>query len=89
MDAETDRDQWDEMATCRMGIPIEDLRRVLPPAQFDSLFDYLDGQTMALCDGWQYNYETNATEDSGCGPHGGVVYVRDVRRWAAGLPVDD
>lgn len=74
---------------CGLGLPSEHLRQVLSAGQFKSLNAYLVGQTIGICDGRRYNHDTEEYEPTGCGPHGTVVYRRDVQRWIDGLPVDD
>ena len=50
---------------------------------------WMNGQTEALCEGREYNYETDEYEPTGEGPHGLVTYRQDVERFLLGLPVVD
>lgn len=49
------------------------------------------GQTVALCDGKEYNHETNEYRATECAsaPHGLVVYPSDLARFLSGQPVID
>jgi hypothetical protein len=51
---------------------------------------WMRGQTMMLCQGQRYNYETEKFEEA-CGgvAHGGVVYVWDMLRFLNGQPIID
>lgn len=52
---------------------------------------FMRGQTMSICSGKQYNYDTGEYEPSECAdnPHGSVVYVCDVAAFFQGrYPLD-
>jgi hypothetical protein len=55
--------------------------------KFDS---WMRGQTQAICDGRQYNFETKEYEPAACTePHGWITYVWDTKDFLAGRPVTD
>lgn len=78
---------------CRYGFSDDYLRANLSDAQYKALKNWMHGQTIMLCDGRRYNYETKEYEPSECGEkgeaHGAVLYTHDVNRWANRLPVID
>ena len=76
-------------ASCQLGIPLTAIADHYPPGTFAAFLEWMTGQTMATCDGREFNHDTGTYEPSNCGPHGTVVYSRDLRRFLAGLPVDD
>ena len=74
---------------CPLGYPLAQVEEIVESmADFN---DWMRGQTMAVCDGEQYDYEGSRYKASGCfdHPHGVVVYPGDLRRYLAGLPVID
>lgn len=75
---------------CPLGLTIEELETLLGPT-IERFWDWMYGQTMAICEGRRYNHETKEHEDDECAehPHGLVVYRSDVERYLAGLPVVD
>jgi hypothetical protein len=76
---------------CPYGYPISQLEGQLSSEEFQSLGQWLRGQTMMLCTGEKYDHENQQTIASECAenPHGAVVYKWDVDRYFAGLPVID
>jgi hypothetical protein len=51
---------------------------------------WMYGQTMAICDGRDYDYEKKEYVPSGCDhPHGSITYTWDLKRFLDGLPVID
>ncbi len=69
--------------SCRFGYTWEDLTEVIP--DLDAFDRWMIGQTRAICDGWQYNHDTQQYEPSGCSEaHGVVTYVWDVTRYLSG-----
>lgn len=75
---------------CRMGYPITQLENELTSVGYLALTKWLYGQTLAICEGREYNHDTEKYEQS-CGgvPHGVVAYTWDVWRWIDGRPVID
>lgn len=65
---------------CGLGYPSGQLDVILGGDRptFDK---WMNGQTMAICDGRKYNYGTHQYDDDGCGPHGVVVYSWDVKKF--------
>lgn len=74
---------------CKLGYPVTQLPDFLTEDQFIRLGNWMDGQTMILCEGWYYDYDRKEKVPDDCGPHGTVVYRRDINRFLQGLPVDD
>lgn len=74
---------------CPMGYPVTQLQTFI--TDMDDLNRWLDGQTMALCEGRRWSYANSEWEPDECAgnPHGAVVYRRDVRRYLDRLPVVD
>lgn len=67
---------------CILGYPLSRVEDLLGPS-FERFRYWMRGQTVAQCDGRSYNYEIKGYEPTGCGPHGTVVYVHDLKRWLA------
>lgn len=63
---------------CYHGYSITQVRAILGLDRYDRFFDWMSGQTMAICEGRK------------CGtPHGGVVYPSDLGQFlAGGRPLD-
>lgn len=77
-----------EKPECQLGYTETQLDRILGDRrrEFNA---WMRGQTIAMCDGKKYNHEEKRYEDTGCGPHGLVVYSWDLQRFIFGLPVVD
>lgn len=73
---------------CTMGYTEEQVTRIMGARLYD-FRRWMEGQTEAICDGREWNYETNEYEPTGCGPHGFITYRQDVERFLLGLPVVD
>lgn len=68
---------------CTYGYSFDLLEETLGAETFESLMDWMHGQTLMLCDGRRYDHETESyteTHDA----HGPVVYTGDVRRFLNG-----
>ncbi|MEV2239498.1 hypothetical protein [Micromonospora sp. NPDC049891] len=73
---------------CRRGYTYDQMEAILA-GQTDAFGRWMRGQTLAFCDGIEYDYESKAHKPTGCGPHGPVVYGHDLRRFLANLaPLD-
>lgn len=77
-----------EKPECQLGYPIDQVQRILGD-RFPEFNEWIAGQTVSICDGRSYNYETKQYEETGCGPHGSVIYSWDLDRFLKGLPVID
>lgn len=73
---------------CQFGYPHPQLQEMLG-ARYPQFMKWMSGQTQSICDGRSYDHEKREYQQTGCGPHGPVVYVWDLDRWLAGLPVVD
>lgn len=73
---------------CELGYTDSQLKTILG-SRYKEFMSWMSGQTVAICDGRVFNYEANRMQDSGCGPHGVVVYYWDLKRYLDGLPVVD
>lgn len=63
---------------CYHGYPITQVRVILSGNQYDRFFDWMSGQTVALCEGKRCDT-----------PHGGVVYSSDLLQYLnGGQPLD-
>lgn len=65
---------------CLYGYTQPQLDQILGERQ-DDFREFMRGQTISLCDGKKWNYASQREEESGCGPHGAVVYPTDLRRF--------
>lgn len=77
-----------EAPECQMGYTQSQLERILGD-RFQDFLLWTYGQTVGLCDGRQYNHETQDYEQTHCGPHGLAFYEWDLKRFLKGLPVID
>lgn len=73
---------------CGLGYTDSQLKTILG-SRYEEFIRWMRGQTVALCDGKRYDYEVNEYVNTGCGPHGVVVYSWDLERFIDGLPVID
>lgn len=73
---------------CNMGYTEEQVTRIMGARLYD-FRRWMHGQTGAICDGKQWNPETEEYEQTQCGPHGFITYRQDVERFLLGLPVVD
>lgn len=76
------------MPDCQLGYTTEQLESILRD-RLKEFNTWMVGQTIALCDGRSYNHNTKEYEDTGCGPHGLVVYSWDLSRFLDGRAVVD
>ncbi len=76
-------------ATCKYGMTIDDLADVFNEGELAELYDWMRGQTGAICEGREWDYDLGDYIEVDCGPHGMVVYRNDVMRFIEGLPVVD
>lgn len=77
---------------CPMGYPYEQLKDILgSSARIGQLSAFLTGQTVGLCSGEQYNYDTQKMEPTSCEVpgHGAVVYTVDLDNFLKNRPVTD
>lgn len=75
---------------CRGGYPFYQAEEVVGIERFPKLMEWMAGQTMMLCQGVKYEPDLGH-EVEACGgvAHGPVIYVHDLRRFLANLPVID
>jgi hypothetical protein len=78
-------------SACPHGYTEEELIGIIGQDSMIKFWNWMDGQTVALCDGREYNYDTREYRDSACvdNPHGIVVYRWDLERYLRRLPVID
>lgn len=69
---------------CKFGYTWGEISDMLGKTNMPKFEDWFRGQTGAICDGRQYNHDTESYEETGCGPHGGVVYAHDLTRFIYG-----
>lgn len=73
---------------CRYGYPANQLNDILGPSH-ESFDRWMNGQTMSICDGREYDHEKQEYHATGCGPHGVIVYPWDLNRYMQGRSVID
>lgn len=73
---------------CALGYTLSQINDIMGE-EIQAFWIWLSGQTVSVCDGKYYEQEFNAYLDTGCGPHGTVIYYHDVRNFLAGGPVLD
>lgn len=66
--------------TCRSGYPLAQVETILG-ARAAAFWRWHEGQTGAICDGRSFDHDTRQYRDTGCGPHGPVVYRWDLERF--------
>lgn len=77
-----------EKPECELGYPEDQLQRILGE-KYEEFRKWMRGQTMGVCDGRFYNYDTKEYQPTFCGPHGPVVYSWDVAVYLdGGAPLD-
>lgn len=72
---------------CKYGYTVAQIREIV-----DSEYHFgrwMRGQTSAICDGREYDHDTKTYNETGCGPHGPVVYLHDLKRYIDGGPIVD
>lgn len=73
---------------CKYGYTKEQIDDILGERS-EEFNRWMYGQTMALCDGREYDYAKKEYRSSDCGPHGSITYKWDLERFLAGLPIID
>jgi hypothetical protein len=73
---------------CKLGYTDAQLHTILT-SRYEEFWLWMRGQTFSSCDGRAYNHDKKEYEDTGCGPHGFVVYSWDLLRFLEGKPVVD
>lgn len=73
---------------CKLGYPINQIEKILG-SRLDEFNKYMVGQTGAICEGREYDYNKKKYKPSGCGPHGIVVYKCDLLTFLEGRPTLD
>lgn len=68
---------------CKLGYPVAQLEEILGD-RMPTFWHWMRGQTMSVCDGREYDYNTREHHPTGCGPHGSCVYPWDLRQFLAG-----
>jgi hypothetical protein len=68
---------------CQLGYPRDAIEQILAEdiATFD---EWMHGQAVAICDGRRYDHDRRDYDETGCGPHGVVVYPWDLDRYLNG-----
>lgn len=76
---------------CKYGYPSYQIDKMFPGERRDDFSRWMRGQTVMLCEGRSYNYDTKEYEPNECAdnPHGPVIYKWDVERYVRGLPIID
>lgn len=73
---------------CELGYTEEQVKSITG-SRYTEFNYWMNGQTMAICDGRAYDHTLQVYKSTGCGPHGGIVYSGDVERFMLGLPIID
>ncbi len=69
---------------CPLGYPADQVEGIFGSEdELVKFWEWLDGQTMAICDGRLYNHDLGRYEDTECvgSAHGLVVYPWDLERY--------
>lgn len=75
---------------CQLGYPEAQVRQIMETTnRFDTFRDWMRGQTVAVCNGREFDREAQGYKPTGCGPHGVVYYRQDILRFLEGRPVID
>lgn len=74
--------------SCQLGYTTEDLEQILGD-RLQEFYGWMDGQTVGICDGRDYNHQTQEYYETKCGPHGSAYYQWDVVRFIDGRPIVD
>lgn len=76
---------------CPLGYPRIQLETWLGSQGYRRLMLWMDGQTMAVCEGQRYHSESDGYRPDRCAhaPHGPVVYRWDLARWLEAGPILD
>lgn len=85
------RERLDPYDECPLGLTENELTLLLTKGELEGFYQWMIGQTAALCDGRSFNYGLSKYEPTVCAdnPHGPVYYRWDVTRYLEGRPVDD
>lgn len=73
---------------CKYGYPDKQLEEILKD-EYRTFLNWMNGQTMTLCDGREYDHKLEEYRSTGCGPHGAVVYKHDLEGFLNGRQVWD
>lgn len=73
---------------CELGYTLSQLVNIMGD-RIQEFNHWMSGQTMAICDGRAWLDGPDVYVDSGCGPHGYVVYSWDVKSFLDGKRVVD
>lgn len=73
---------------CIYGYTQGQLDSILGPRRIE-FNRWMYGQTGAICDGRRYDHNLKTYVETGCGPHGMVVYSWDLKRFLQNHPVID
>lgn len=73
---------------CKYGYTQDQLKSILKD-RFNDFCDYSIGSTGTICNGQEYNRDTDKHDLTNCGPHGLVTYKCDVETFLEGRPTFD
>lgn len=73
---------------CKYGYTNPQIRKIMGD-DLDRFMKWMRGQTIAECNGMEFDYETGKQRLSGCGPHHLVYYPQDVENFLEGGPILD
>jgi hypothetical protein len=73
---------------CKYGYPTSQVDRIMG-SRMKEFNNWMAGQTITMCDGREYDHAKKEYIESGCGPHGFVIYSWDVQRFLEGKPIID
>lgn len=66
---------------CPLGYTYGQVLDIVSQERMEDFVDWMYGQTVALCNGSIYNYETKSYEQQCMKPHGTIYYPSDVKRF--------
>lgn len=77
-----------EPPDCELGYTEPQVDRILGPLK-PAFNVWALGNTMAICNGTEYNHQLGLYEATTCGPHGLITYACDLEDFLAGRPNTD
>lgn len=75
---------------CKLGFTTGQIGKIMGD-RTDEFLDWMsDGLTMkGLCTGYEFDPDAGKDRMNGCGPHGNIFYLQDVKEFLSGGPVLD
>lgn len=68
---------------CKLGYTQQQVEAIMGPRSTD-FHRWMRGQTVSLCEGTEWDYDSQTSKLTGCGPHGVIIYRSDVEQFLRG-----